>query len=135
MSLIVIDYSEEYFVCLQQGEIPQQRYGKFVLLANHDEEYVIFSPQGLSQYHANIVERFLASRSLAGLYNHKRDHFYPDSDAWKICGGGHWEIDEEMGTLRIFGSSQAYGAVELHQLSEKLHLAGGFNSSQRVLVG
>lgn len=135
MKLTVVDYSEVYFVTLHDGEIPRKRDGKFVLLDNANDRYVIFSPRGLSRYHANIVDRFLGLRGIKGRYNAKRDAFLPESQDWEIVGGGHWTVDEDEGTLRLYGFSQAYGGVDLRELGEHLRAAGGIEGVQRVLAG
>lgn len=134
MKVTVVDYSEVYFVTLQDEEIPRKRDGKFVLLDNAHDRYVIFSPRGLSRYHANIAERFLELKGVKGKYNAKKDVFLPESQDWEIVGGGHWTVDEDEGTLRLYGYSQAYGGVDLRELCECLQEAGGIEGVQRVLA-
>ncbi len=135
MKLTVVDYSEVYSVILQDEEIPRKRDGKFVLLDDAHDRYVVFSPRGLSRYHANIVERFLGLRGIKGKYNVKKDVFLPESQDWAIVGGGHWTVDEDEGTLRLYGHSQAYGGVDLRELGECLRAAGGIVGVQRILAG
>jgi hypothetical protein len=136
MPLTVIDYCETYFVAIHGGELPSQREGKFVLIAHETDEFAVFAPRGLAHFHANIVERFLSlERRISGHYNTKRDVFYPIDPAWAVMGGGHWQADETTGELRLFGSSQAYGSLDLPDLATRLELAGGLDGMQRILVG
>ena len=135
MAFNIIDYSEVFFVDLEEGEIPRQRDGKFVLIANHHNLYAVFSPRGLSHYHANIVERFLSLNGAHGQYNPKRDVFCPESPDWQVLGGGFWKVDDDEGTLRIYGHSQAYGGVDLLTFAEDVRLAGSLGKGQYVIVG
>jgi hypothetical protein len=61
MKLIIIDYSEFYFAILNDAPVPQKRGGKFVVMTNGSHRYAVFSPGGLSTYHANIIERLCRS--------------------------------------------------------------------------
>lgn len=132
MVLKVIDYSKIYFVDLCEEEMPPLRKGKFVVLENSEEKCVIFSPYGLSKYHANIVERFLKDLKIEGSYNSKGDHYFPDSSKWQILGGGHWKMDEEEGSLVLWGFSQSYGGVDLKELAEEL-LERGIYGEMRII--
>ena len=131
MTFTIVDYRQVYFVVLNNSHIPPRCKGKFVLISDHDEQFAVFSPQGMSRFHANIVERFLSLRGVTGQYNAKRDHYECNSSDWEIQGGGHWELDEEKGTLRIFGWSQAYGGIDLEEMAACLRDAG----CRAVLVG
>ena len=135
MTLTVVDYRQVYFVVLNNGPIPPRCGGKFVLIADRDEQFAVFSPQGLSRFHADIVERFLSLRGVPGHYNAKGDHYDCDSADWEIQGGGHWEMDEEQGRVRIFGRSLAYGGVDLEQLRLRLCQAGGVGNCREIVVG
>lgn len=133
--MTIVDYSAVYFASVGDGTTPPQREGKFVVMANGDDRYIVFSPRGMCTYHANIVERFLSSQGVRGAYSGKRDVFYPQSQEWDILGGGHWQLDEEAGTLRLFGSSQAYGRVDLQGLAVEVSAADGFVSGHQIVIG
>jgi hypothetical protein len=135
MAFNIVDYSEVFFVDLEEGEIPRQRDGKFVLITNHHDVFAVFSPRGLSYYHANIVERFLLLQGIHGQYNVKRDVFYPNSSDWHVMGGGLWQVNEDEGILRVYGHSQAYGGVDLQAFAENMRDAGGINRAEYVVVG
>jgi hypothetical protein len=135
MAFNIIDYSEVCFIDLEETEIPRQRDGKFVLIANHHDVYAVFSPRALSRYHANIVERFLTLRGFGGHYNPKKDVFFPNSPDWQVLGGGFWKVDDDKGTLRVYGYSQAYGGVDLRAFAEEVRRAGGLGGGQQVAVG
>ena len=130
MVLKIIDYSEVYFLDLCEEEVPPLRKGKFVVLEKFQEKYLIFSPYSLSQYHANIVERFLNGLKVEGTYNLKGDHYFLDSSEWTILGGGHWKMDEEEGLLVLSGFSQSYGGVNLKALAEEIQETGTFGKIQ-----
>ncbi|MBC8872901.1 MAG: hypothetical protein H8E44_25990 [Planctomycetes bacterium] len=135
MAITVVDYSDVYFAEIKEGEVPRRRDGKFVLMANNGNRFAVFSPRGLSFYHANIVERFLSLQGIGGQYNAKRDSFQPQPSTWEILGGGHWQLDEEQGTLRLFGRSQAYGGVDLEALADQLRSVDGFPEVGQIAVG
>jgi hypothetical protein len=117
MSLIIIDYSTEWFTRQGYQQPPLRRGGKFVLLSQDAQaEYLLFSPIQQAGYHANIVAHFSQENTLQGLYNAKRDTFNLEAPNWQIKGGGHWQVDEEAGLLRLYGRSMAYGAI--HNLAQ-----------------
>lgn len=128
MPLIVIDYSNEWFTSQGYQQPPVRRGGKFVLLAQRKQtDYLLFSPIEQAGYHANIVAHFSQKNALNGLYNSKRDTFNLDAPDWQIKGGGHWQVDEEVGLLRLYGRSIAYGAIaHLAQLVPALQASAAF---------
>ena len=58
MEMTIIDYSQLYYKIMRKTVVPWQRGGKFVQIRHGNNEYLIFSPKGLSSYLADIVERF-----------------------------------------------------------------------------
>ena len=68
--------------------------GQFVQLDDYETEYVVLSPEGLSVFHANIVERFCVLNDIKGHYNAQFNLFTIDYSDIEIVGGGFWEIDE-----------------------------------------
>ena len=120
----IIDYSSVYYTA-KEGP-PPQRQGKFVVLDNSPQRFIVFSPIELSGFHANIAERFFRDQSVTGHYNSKNDHYYIDCEEWIIQGGGHWQLDEGEGTLEIFGVSMAYGGVDLEEVASQLERAQAF---------
>ncbi len=134
MQLSVLDYSEVYFQLMRETAVPSRRGGKFIVARNGVQRYAVFSPQGLSTYHANIVERFLHSQGIQGTYNPKGDEFHFNSSDWDIEGGGHWEIDETKAVLRISGSSLAYGGFDEPALAAELRCARAFDGIEIVFA-
>ncbi len=134
MPFIVVDYREVYHVLLNEEPVPQNCRGKFVLIARDNEQFAVFSPEGMSRYHANIVDRFFSLRGINGHYNKKGDHFEPRCFDWQIHGGGHWELNEPEGTLAIFGCSEAYGEVDLQDLANLLRKCGGVGRCEQIVV-
>ena len=133
--LNVIDYSHLHYVLLHDDRIPPRREGKFVVMKNGDKRHVVFSPRGLSVFHANIVERFLNERGITGQYNAKRDVFYFLSSEWEVEGGGHWSLDETGGSLCISGKSLAYGSVDLEELALQLGSVEAFQGVRVAITG
>lgn len=118
MKLTVIDYSPEHF-----PSPPRHRKGKFIQVLSEEGEYIIMSPKEMSAFHANIAERFFASRGVQGRYNHKRDDFRIDHPGWTILGGGHWELEEDTGVLTLWGESMAYGRFQGTGLARRMEKA------------
>ena len=124
MLLNVIDYSTSFFSQSAETEdqltSPQVRRGKFVLLEQDDGEVCIFSPIQLSEFHANIVERYTSQKGVEGHYNSRQDKYYLDDESWTVVGGGHWEYDTLSSRVVLFGKSLAYGGLMLEPLVSEL---------------
>ncbi len=100
--------------------VPEQRNGKFIQVRHDDTEFLVLSPRDLTAYHANIAERFFSEQGVAGSTNAHRTDFRSQDAEWEIVGGGSWEQDESARTLRLFGSSQAYGQFDRRGLAERI---------------
>jgi hypothetical protein len=112
MEFRMIDYSFLYFRG-RKGPAPASRAGKFVQLRNGAAEYLVFSPDAMTTYHANIVARFCHDEQIAGLYRTWRtDDFRFRVAGWKIVGGGYFEVDEENMRMTLSGTSQPYGRFD-----------------------
>lgn len=120
MKPVVIDYSPFYYSTIVKKAVPAKRAGKFIQIRDGEKEYVVFSPKDLSQYHANIAERFFEDQGVPGTYNQKGDHFAVSSTEWEIIGGGVWTINDKEKSLRLSGSSLAYGKYDRRGLQERL---------------
>lgn len=108
----MIDYSFLYFRG-RKGPVPSSRAGKFVQLRNRSVEYLVFSPDSMSTYHANIVARFCYDENIKGLYRTWRTDDFRFRDAgWKIVGGGYFEVDEENMRMTLSGTAQPYGRFD-----------------------
>jgi len=134
MPLEVIDYSHVYYEVLHQSAVPPQRGGKLIVVRHGKARYAAFSPAGLSEFHANILERFLSERGVGGRYNDQLDHFHPDDPAWQIEGGAHWGLDEGQRLLRLHAKSIAYGPVNLPALAEELRQANAFAGAEVIVA-
>jgi len=116
-----IDYSRHYFENVAGEPLPPDRSGKFVQIwLGHTEEFIVVAPKPLAAYHANIVERFLTERDVAGNYNAKRDVYAHRDDAWTVIGGGRFELDDQARTLRFYSRSIGYGPFERPGLADRL---------------
>ena len=125
MEFILIDYSNIYSEGMAKKSIPENRSGKFVLICCEDKEFLILSPQELSIYHANIVERFCSLRGIEGAFNHNRDHFKILNSHWNVLGGGRWELKSAEKVIRLFSASKAYGRFDSRGLKEKIRTVKG----------
>lgn len=133
MPLEVIDYSQVYYEVLRQSSVPPQRGGKLIVVRHGKARYAAFSPAGLSEFHANILERFLSERGVGGHYNDQLDHFYADDPTWQIEGGAHWSLDESQRVLRLRGKSIAYGPINLPALAQELRELCAFGGAEVIV--
>jgi hypothetical protein len=120
MKFVLIDYSGRYYRESKGTRVPPERRGKFVQIRDMETEYIVLAPRKLSYYHANIVERFFLSRGMAGGYNPKGDFYSVNHPDWTVVGGGMWDINEDERTLRLYGTSQAYGGFDAGGLEERI---------------
>jgi len=127
MANTFIDYSQEYTKSLHK--IPEKQYGKFVVVNNEGERYLIFGTLDQYEFHANIVERFAISKKLAGCYNKNRDHFTIQEQGW-LVSGGHWEYQSATHVLTLFGKSLAYGQADLQWVSTELKKMEAFDEAR-----
>ena len=127
MNLTVVDYSDFYFGSVLEIPLPARRGGKLVVVTNGSQRYAVFSPRGLSAYHASIVERFLRQQGVEGRYDPRGEVFRFDSRDWAVEGGAHWTLDDATGVLNLFGHSQAYGSLDLSKLAQELAGTGAFS--------
>jgi hypothetical protein len=125
MEFRIIDYSFLHFRG-RKGPAPASREGKFVQLRNGEVEYLVFSPDAMSTYHANIIARFCHDEKIAGLYRTWRtDDFRFKAAGWKIVGGGYWEVDEDRMRMTLSGTAQPYGKFDPEGLVLKIISLGG----------
>ncbi len=120
MKTVFIDYSGLYYSEGKDAPIPDRRSGKFVQLRKGDVEYLVFSPSGLTAYHADIVERFCRDRDIDGVYNPVKKRFDIRDPGWTVKGGGKFEIDGQRKRLRLYDNSMAYGRFDSRGLRQKI---------------
>jgi len=111
-----IDYTGEFF----RSVIPPRRKGKFVQVTDGETDYVVLAPYELATHHAVILDRFCTLHEVKGAWIRKPAEFRILDGAWAILGGGHFEIDDDARSLRLFGDSMAYGGFDRDGLKEKL---------------
>ncbi len=90
-------------------------------------EYLVLSPEELTKYHANIVERFCLDNGIEGSYDaeHKRYNIYDQE--WVVVGGGKFEINTSNKTVRLYDDSMAYGKFDSRGLPEKVRSFPAFS--------
>ncbi len=115
-----IDYSEAFFVEVEKATVPQFREGKFVQIANQDDEYIVFAPKPLCKYHSHIVARFAELHGLGLWTERSRDAVQFADPDWRIIGGGKMSLDAAKKTVVLGGSSQVYGTFRHAGLAERI---------------
>ena len=123
-----IDYSEAYYAQIEKTIVPQIREGKFVQIADGNQEYLVFAPKGLCKYHSHIVERFAELRGLSLSRDRSGETVGIDDPDWRILGGGRMRIDQVDKRAVLEGSSQAYGPFRRTGLTEKISALAEFGS-------
>ena len=112
----VIDYSRIAF----RSFLPPYRKGKFIQVADGETEYVVLAPYELATHHAVILERFCMQHEVKGIWARKPSVFRILDGEWEVLGGGHFVIDDEERSLRLFGESTSYGSFDRDGLKGKL---------------
>jgi hypothetical protein len=120
MTLVFIDYTPLFFTTIAKTPVPPVVGGKFVQIRNDETEYLVFSPQEFTKYHAGIVERFCLDKGIEGNYDQERKRYDVYDQAWSVVGGGKFELDRGRMTIRLFDDSMAYGKFNGEGLSEKI---------------
>jgi hypothetical protein len=133
LKTVFIDYSELYYSGGKNASLPDKRSGKFVQLRKGEVEYLVFSPSGLTAYHADIVERFCRDRGLEGVYNAGKKRFDVHDPALIVAGGGKFEIDVPGKRLRLYDNSMAYGRFDSGGLRERLLRTKGLKEYEVVI--
>ena len=110
--MILIDYTRRYYTDIVKTAVPSKITGKFVQLGSHDEFYLVISPAAFTKYHADIVEMFCRERGIAGSYDQEKKRFNISDRAWHVIGGGKFERDDEIKTIKFHDESMAYGKYE-----------------------
>jgi hypothetical protein len=117
MDFRLIDYSG----VLYGEDLPPVREGKFLQVVEEGEtELLILSPYGLSEYHAQILERYCMSSGREGGFLRKPDRYHAPGAGIEVIGGGHWKIDDPGSRLELGGDSKVYGRFDGQALAEKI---------------
>ena len=120
MALVLTDYTKLYYQEMLKIPVPPKVTGKFVQIRHESTEYLIFSPEELTKYHANIVERFCFDKGLEGGYDAKGTRFEIADRAWSVSGGGKYEMNTGRKFIRLYDNSMAYGKFGKQILADKL---------------
>ncbi len=112
MDVTLIDYIPFYYTSLSKEPAPSIITGKFVQIRHDNTLYLVFAPQGLSKYHANIVERFCVDNGIDGSYDSERKRYNMNDQDWIVAGGGKFAIDRKQKTIKLYDDSMAYGKFD-----------------------
>lgn len=127
MKVVLIDYSGVQDSGGAKAALPNKGSGKFVQIRKGDTEYLVFSPKELAPYHAHIVEHFCLERGIHGTFEAEGKRFSIHDSGWVVAGGGKYEIDKELGYIRLYDDSVAYGKFDRKGLEEKIYTIDGFH--------
>ena len=120
MPTVLIDYTPVYYTSILHNPVPPIISGKFVQIRNAQMLYLVVSPQELTRYHANIIERFCMDKGIEGSYDAKREKFTISDHEWQIIGGGKFERDDNKKAVKLYDNSMAYGKFDATGLKEML---------------
>jgi hypothetical protein len=93
--------------------------GKFLQLALHGREHLVFAPRAMHSFHNQILAHFLEDR---GIPHHWSDEHTLEVDPFdlRIIGGGKFHLDTKRKTLVLSDNSQAYGRFDERGLRARL---------------
>lgn len=120
MKTVVINYNAADSWGGTPAAVPTHITGKFLQIAHNNTEYLIFSPKEITAYHADILERFCRERDIKGSYDMERKCYEVDDPSLTVEGGGKFEIDTVVRSIRIYDDSMAYGKFNPSGLREKV---------------
>lgn len=99
--------------------VAAQRSGKFVQLRKGELEILCLATLEQAGFHAHIVERYCTACGIAWSKVGDKDRVMPQG-ALQVVGGGRYELDEKEPSLRLHGSSIAYGTFDRRGLAVRL---------------
>lgn len=121
------DFSNQSKKSLDFGDVYQ---GKFVQIKHQQlGEYIVFAPQTVCVFHAQIMNLFCNQQSPPWAYemNNREDDGKLYEEEAEIVGGGYFEIYEDKKRLNLSGSSKAFGSYSPYDLDQKLNSVPRFS--------
>lgn len=83
--------------------------GKFVLLTKGKDLHLVLSPLSLTPYHANIVYQYLQVEGRGKVEAVSSSGCRILSKGWQVQGGGFYQVQHWLHTLKFGGKSTAFG--------------------------
>ncbi len=120
MNWLFLDYSKLYYAEVAKTAVPPVTQGKFVQIRNVSTFYLVFSPLEFTKYHANIVERFCLEKGIEGSFDPEKKRYDIHDRAWKIMGGGKFDLDTNKKAIKFYDNSMAYGRFNESLLVEMI---------------
>ncbi|MFH1811820.1 MAG: hypothetical protein ABIJ09_23980 [Pseudomonadota bacterium] len=93
--------------------------GKFVLLRHEGAVQLCLAARSLASFHAHIVERYCAEQGVAVTRSDAQGIVIPEPRV-QVLGGGRFERDDRLCTLRLYGTSLGYGPFPRDGLRDML---------------
>lgn len=82
---------------------------KYVVIQQNGVRYFVLGNVAEYPYHANLVNHFCSLRQIACAWERKPDLVTVYDNETKVLGGGWMDIQPGDYSLRVYGSSTAYG--------------------------
>ena len=110
--MIVEDYTPDYYQSRLGAALPSTYEGKFVHIAGPADEYLVLSPVELTEFHAQIVQRFSRRRPDTSSVYLPSGEVRFGTPGWSVRGGGRFQLDRAANCLSLWGESKAYGGFD-----------------------
>jgi hypothetical protein len=110
--MIVEDYTPDYYQNRLGAPLPSTYAGKFVHIVGPADEYLVLSPTELTEFHAQIVQRFSRRRPDTSSVFLPSGEVRFGTPGWSVRGGGHFQLNRAGNCLALWGASKAYGAFD-----------------------
>ncbi len=127
MTIVFINYLKLYYTEISKTAAPLVVNGKFVQIRNESTLYLVFSPSEFTKYHANIVERFCLEKGIEGSYGPEKKRYDMYDQAWRVLGGGKFEMDSDKKAIKLYDDSMAYGKFDASGLKETISVLPEFS--------
>ncbi len=110
--MIVEDYTPDYYQARLAVPLPSKYEGKFVHIVGPADEYLVLSPVELTEFHAQIVQRFSRRRPETSSVFLPSGEVRFGTPGWSVRGGGRFQLNRSGSSLTLWGESKAYGTFD-----------------------
>ena len=113
--------------------VPALSEGKFLEVAVHGKEYLLFASSELHRYHNQILAHFLVDQQIPHRWLTSKE-LQVDYPELRVMGGGRYRLDSAIRTLTLWDESQAYGSFDAHALAKIIAAAGPPWNTYRIVL-